>query len=67
MIAVLLLSIEILLILLLRCLSILIFGLMVARKTTLLQVGLKLLVLVFFCLLLRLLLKVRFGERQRKR
>ena len=41
------------------------FGLMEAGRTSLLSVGLKLLALVFICLLLRLPLKVLSGERQR--
>ena len=44
---------------------ILTFGQMVAGKISLLLVGLRLLVLVSIYLLLNLLLKVRFGERQR--
>ena len=61
----LLLTIGMLMILPWKCPSILIFGLMGAGKAFLLWVGLKLLVLVFICLLQSLLLRVRFGERQK--
>ena len=65
LVAGLLLSIGLLLILPWNCLSILIFGQMVAERISLLLVFLKLLVLVFIYLLQNLLLRVRFGERQK--
>ena len=48
-----------------KCLSILIFEQVVAERIYLLSVVLKLLVLVFICLLQNLLVRVRFGERQK--
>ena len=48
-----------------RCRSNLIFGLMVAERTSLLSVGLKWLVLEFTYLLLSLLLIARYGELQK--
>ena len=57
----LLLSIGMLMILLWKCRVIPIFGLMVAGRTSLLLVGLKLRALLFICLLLRLPLRVLSG------
>ena len=59
------LSMGMLMILLWKCRIILIFGLMVAGSISLLWVGLRLLALVFSCLLLKSLLIVQSGEQQR--